>query len=156
FYFFRHVNGKHTLVLADHKGAYKDCGENRVVYTAGSLAPNHITQWDHQYEFRPGKWAHTDYNFEAPSTSLLAGTNTVVDLPGANKSEGFDCPGDHTAKGDGEAAVKLRMEEEEASHDVVMGASQCCTFTPGGKFTLEGHDLDGEAGKGYVVTSVSH
>src|SRR5262249_52223522 len=111
FYFFRHENGKHTLVLADHKGAYKDCREKQVQYTSGSLAPHHITHWEHQYEFRPGKWAHTDYNFEDPGTNLLASTDTLVDLPGVAKYEVFDYPGDYRVKADGEAEVKIRMEE---------------------------------------------
>ena len=29
------------------------------------------TRWEHQYEFRSGKWTRTDYNFETPSTNLL-------------------------------------------------------------------------------------
>ncbi len=32
FYYFKHEKGKHTLVLADHKGAYQDCKENEVKF----------------------------------------------------------------------------------------------------------------------------
>lgn len=156
FYYFRHEEDKHTLVLADHKGAYKDCVENQVEYSAGSLAPNHIDTWEHQCEFRTGRWAHTDYNFETPSTNLLTSTNTLMKLPGVGKFEVFDYPGDYRVKGEGEADVKVRMEEEEAGHDVVVGAGNCCTFTPGGKFTLQSHDTASEAGKSYVLTSVEH
>src|SRR5579884_2715973 len=69
FYFFQHEDGKHTLVLADQKSAYQDCAESQVDFSSGSRATNHITSWEHQYEFRTGKWAQTDYNFETPSTS---------------------------------------------------------------------------------------
>lgn len=155
-YFFRHENGKHTLVMADHVGAYKDCPENKVRYYGGKLAPNHLTEWSHQYEFRPGKWAQTDYNFEDPLKPLLTGTKTVIDLPGVDKFEVFDYPGDYFVKKDGEDEVKIRMEEEEAVHDVVTSAGECCTFTPGGKFKLDGHDVASESGKGYVVTSIQH
>ena len=34
FYFFKHEDGKHTLVLADQKGAYTDCKESEVDYPA--------------------------------------------------------------------------------------------------------------------------
>lgn len=67
FYFFRHADGKHTLVMADQKGAYTDCQESEVEYPhhAGTRAiQDHITHWEHRYEFRTGKWAQTDYNFE--------------------------------------------------------------------------------------------
>ena len=31
--------------------------------TAGSRPRDHITSWEHHYEFTPGKWSQTDYNF---------------------------------------------------------------------------------------------
>ena len=156
FYYFCHEDGKHTLVLGDHKGAYMDCVEKQVDYSAGSLAPNHVAAWERQCEFRSGRWAHTDYNFETPRTKLLTSTNTLIDLPGVEKFEVFDYPGDYRVKSEGEADARIRMEEEEASHDVVAGAGSCCTFTPGGRFTLRNHEIISEAGKGYVLTSVQH
>jgi type VI secretion system secreted protein VgrG len=156
FYFFRHENGKHTLVLADHKSAYQDCPEKEVEYYTGSLVPNHIASWEHQYEFRPGKYVQTDYNFETPTTSLQTQSTTIVPLPDNQKFEVYDYPGRYGRKGDGAELTKVRMEEEEAAYDVVRGASTCRTFTPGGKFTLKKHDCPGEAGKGYVLTAVEH
>lgn len=155
FYYFHHEDGKHTLVLADRKSTYSDCPEAQVKYSPGDLAPNHIHSWEHQYEFRPGKWARTDYNFKTPSTNLLTNTSTIVDLPGVDKYEIFDYPGDYYVKGDGEPVTKVRMEEVEAGYEVVQGASLCCTFTPCGKFTLENHDVPGEIGS-YVITSIQH
>ena len=141
FYFFRHEDGKHTMVLANAASSYADCPESPVEYSPGSLAPNHVQSWEHHYEFRSGKWSQTDYNFETPSTSLLTTTSTVIDLPDAPKYEIFDYPGEYFVKGDGDPVTKVRMEEEEAGYNVVNAASQCCTFTPCGKFTLEEHDV---------------
>src|SRR5512135_2386335 len=131
FYFFRHDNGRHTLVLADAKTAFQECVESQVNFSGGTLAPNHVASWEHQYEYRSGKWTMTDYNFETPSTSLLATTDTLLPLSNITSYELFDYPGDYMKKADGTAEVKLRMEEEEASFDVVVGSSECCTFTPG-------------------------
>jgi type VI secretion system secreted protein VgrG len=155
FYFFQHDDGKHTLVLADGKSAFQDCVESSVRFSGGTLAPNHVASWEHQYEYRSGRWTMTNYNFETPSTSLLASTDTLLPLSDASKYEIFDYPGDHMKKSDGTAGVKLRMEEEEASFDVVAGSSQCCTFTPGGKFQLEDHEVASEQGK-YVITAIQH
>jgi type VI secretion system secreted protein VgrG len=155
FYFFRHDNGKHTLVLADANRAFQDCVENSVRFSDGSLAPNHVTSWQHQYEYRSGKWTATDYNFKTPSTSLLASTDTLLPLKSATRYEIFDYPGDYMNTADGRVEVKRRMEEEEACYDVVVGSSECCTFTPGGKFQLDGHDITSEQGK-YVITSITH
>jgi type VI secretion system secreted protein VgrG len=155
-YWFRHENGKHTLVLADQASAYKDCDEKQVDYSPGSLVPNHVTNWEHQYEFRPGKYAQTDYNFETPSTSLMTNETTVVKLPGNDKFEVYDYPGLYAKTADGKAATRVRMEEEETPYNVVRGAGNCRSFTPGGKFTLKSHDCSSEAGQSYVVTSIEH
>ena len=159
FYFFRHTPDKHLLVLADQKGAYKDCVEKEVDFPtdySGIAVKDHITAWEHRWEFRPGKWAQTDYNFETPSDNLLAQTQTSISLPDAKKFEVFDYPGEYAKKSDGDAEVKLRMEEEEAQYDVVHGASVCPTFTPGHKFTVKRHPCGSEKNKGYVITSIQH
>lgn len=159
FYFFQHEDGKHTMKLADGKSAYVDCAENEVAYTR-DVSPQaisaHLTRWEHRYEFRPGKWAQTDYNFETPSTSLMTNTNTVVQLPGNTGYEHYDYPGEYATTGDGDPLTKIRMEEDEVEYDVVHGSSGCRSFSPGGKFTITEHRASAEEGKTYVLTSVEH
>ncbi len=159
FYFFRHENGKHVLVLGEKPGAYRDCQEYEVSCAASPNTTDpaeKIRTWEHQYEFRPGKFAQTDYDFENPGTPLVTGTKTVVKLDGVAGYEMFDFPGLYKEKGVGEELMKVRMEEIEAAHDVVRGTSICRTFTPGGKFKLVGHAASGEEGKIYIITSVQH
>lgn len=155
FFFFRHEDGKHTLVMANSTAAYTDSPEKEVSYSAGSLAPNHVSSWEHSYEFRSGKWTRTDYNFQTPSTNLLTNAKSIIDLPGSSKFELFDYPGDYVVKADGDAVTKVRMEEEEAGFDLVTGAGECCTFTPCGRITLSEHDAAAENGD-YILTSVQH
>jgi type VI secretion system secreted protein VgrG len=156
FYFFRHDRTRHTLVLADQASAYEPCPESPVHATPRARRLSHIHRWEHRYEFRSGKCAQTDYNFTTPAASLMTSTNTLVDLPNVSRYELFDYPGLYSQEGVGSDLVKIRMEEEETSHDVVEGASNCATFTPGGKFTLDTHDSEAEVGKGYVLTSTVH
>jgi type VI secretion system secreted protein VgrG len=155
FYHFRHENGNHVMVLADEASAYKDLPESKVEYQSGTKLSDHIVGWERAYEFRPGKWAQTDYNFETPSTSLLAITPTVVSLPGNDKFEKFDYPGEYEIKDDGKRETKIRMEEEEVAYDVATGVSACTTFSTGGKFTLQKHPCPSEAGS-YLITSIHH
>src|SRR5262249_14365645 len=68
----------------------------------------------------------------------------------------YDYPGGYGTKDVGGERAKLRMEEEETPCDVVRGTGACCTFTPGGTFTLSDHDCQSEVGKQYVVTAVEH
>jgi type VI secretion system secreted protein VgrG len=146
FFFFKHEDGKHTLVLADQKSSYKNLPESVL----------EVETWERQFEYCPGKYTQTDYNFETPSTSLLTNTSTVVDLPNISKFEVFDYPGIYQVKSDGDATAKRRMEEEEASYEVGSGSSECRDLTPGGKFSLGQHEAESEEGKSYVVTYVEH
>jgi type VI secretion system secreted protein VgrG len=167
FYFFKHEQGKHTLVLADQKSGYFDCPENQVDYPrdpGGRAMEDHITRWEHCYEFRTGKWAQTDYNFEdhparsapLPAKLMMTNENTTVNLPDAKKYEFYDYPGTFAKKDEGDGYTKLRMEEEEVEHDVVQAGSNCRSFTPGGKFKIRHHIAKSEEGKGFVITMIRH
>jgi type VI secretion system secreted protein VgrG len=156
FYAFRHERGKHTLVIGDDPGFYKDGAEPKIDYLTGSAIPNVITQWARAWAFRPGAWAQTDYNFETPSTKLLATKKTIVKLSGAERYEWFEYPGVHLKKPDGEALAKLRIEAEEAAFETVDGASTCRSLAPGGKFSLRRSACGAEAGTSWALTRVAH
>lgn len=163
FYYFKFEDGKHTLVV-DMKKNYPKCEEAEISYPGltGSHTPvDHITDWQHDYEFVSGKWTHTDYNFEKPSTSLKADAPKLpaIDLAQNDKYEIYDYPGEYAEKSDGQSDAKIRQEEEEIRHNVVHGTSLCRTFTPGHKFKLMNHpdeDAVSEHKTSYVLTSVEH
>ena len=159
FYYFKHENGKHTMVLANAKSAYYEL-KDKEAYLESTTNEQHrsdnLIRWEHGYEFRTGKWAQTDYNFETPSTSLMTNTNSVVDLPNIKKFEFYDFPGEYEKKPDGEAETKVRMEEVETGYETGHGVGQCRSFSPGGKFKLARHEAKAEQDKGYVITAVQH
>ena len=158
-FWFEHDDGKHEMVIADHKDAYYDLTEKEVEYPpeVGSVAiTDHITSWEHRYEFRPGKWAQTDYNFKTPSTDLMSNEPSVVSMPGMDKYEIYDYPGEYPDKGAGKTETKVRMEEEEVAHDIVQASSQCKSFSPGGKFKVTVHRCSSEEGKSFAITQIRH
>jgi len=167
FYYFRHEDGKHTMVLGDQKGAFKDCPESEVEYAysrGGTARSDQLTSWSHHYEYVPGKWAQTDYNFidhparaePTPSNLLMTRTQSSVPWQNIAKYEIYDYPGEYETKGAGDAQTKIRMEEEEVRHDVVHAGGTCKTFTPGGKFTISRHDNQAEEGSAFVITAIDH
>jgi type VI secretion system secreted protein VgrG len=159
FYYFEHEDGKHTLVLADSASAHQDCPDQSSAnynLTSGDLdSEDVITAWHMEQEVRTGKYSHTDYNFETPSLSLMANEPTVVDVGGNANFEHYDYPGDHLNQSQGGKLAKVRMQEEEASHVVVTGASVCRSFTSGYKFDLKDHYRD-DMNDSYVITEVQH
>ena len=160
FYYFRHEQGRHTLVLGDSKNAFGDCPENEVHYTgpeatAGS-AQDQIIRWEHQYEYRSGQWRQTDFNYQQVNTDLATTSQSVIGLDSQSKYERYDFPGAYGKRTDGDTYTDIRMEEEEAAWDRVFGDSKCRTFSPGLRFQLTDHRSSGEKGGYFVLTNVTH
>jgi type VI secretion system secreted protein VgrG len=159
FYFFRHGDGEHTMVIADSPTALPPVtGQVMVPFWDRNQSPVpecYITNWEHQYQFVSGKWAMTDYDFKAPSKDMLVSITSEIELPGINKYEVYHYPGGYTERSDGLRKATVRMEEDETSHNTASGASYCRNFTPGHKFILTNHPAEAENGE-YLITSVLH
>jgi type VI secretion system secreted protein VgrG len=159
FYFFKHEKGKHTMILGDKISVHQNCDYQSNVPMDQAMGyiwdQDTIQLWERHYQYRSGKWAQTDYNFETPTTSLLANDSTVLQLEKITNYELFDYPGEYDNKGDGETLVKLRMEEEEIGFDTARGEGDCRSFSAGFKFTLEEHEQK-DQNQAYVLLSVMH
>ncbi len=159
FYFFQHSEDGHRMVMADSNAAFP-AAKDREVSFVDNLSErsynNEIWRWHHTYEFRPGKWAHKDFNFKTPTSNMLSAVNSLVSLQGNSAIEVYEYPGGYEVRGDGDSRAKVRMEAEEAHHDIVEGESYCRSFSPGATFTMTGHHSSAEADRPYVVTSVRH
>ena len=161
FFFFRHEKGKHILVLADKPSAHQPCPKaakvrfEHVVGSGYNRADDVILRWRYQQELRPGKYALRDYNFETPSTSLLAQVKSTINQGGNQKYEIFDYPGEYEKKNQGDAQSKLRIEEQELPHEVVRGDGNCRAFSSGFRFELSEHERKDQNIQ-YVLTEVTH
>jgi type VI secretion system secreted protein VgrG len=159
FYFFAHEGGKHTLVLGDDPGAYIECKDDQARFM-GPLSfdevDDNLTAWEHRYEFRSGRVALADFNFEQPDGPIPAKERTLLDLPGMTDLELYDYPGRYTESGAGSSLARRRMEAEEVDYDRVLGRSKCRSYRPGCKFTVEEHHVAAEKGQVYVLTRVHH
>jgi type VI secretion system secreted protein VgrG len=159
FYYFKHEKGKHTLVLSDHTNGAYDLKDDEVNLASNLSQPeltDNLSSWSHEYEYVAGKYALTDYDFEQPTSSLLKNASSLVSLKDNSKFEFYEYPGDYVSPGLGDALVKMRIEEEEVSHDMVTGSSECRTFSPGGRFTMNSHHNSAEEGRKWVLTAVGH
>ena len=121
---------------------------------------DHITSWEHRYEFHTGKWAQTEYDFENPSADLMTKADAKpgdgFEFKKAKNYENYDYPGIYVNKGEGQPLTDTRIEEEESPRDVIHATRACRTFTPGGTFQVDEHRCDTEKGKKVVITSIRH
>lgn len=158
FYFFKHENNKHTLILSDNPSSYLTIPDKDVEF----LDPKHndptlnrVLSWQRTYTLRSGAFAHTDYNFKTPEKRLVKERSKKhMKFNGIDQLEIYDYHGRHMDGDRGAALAKIRMEEIEAQHDVAKGDSTCRTFTPGAKFKFKDHRSESEIGNSYVLTRV--
>jgi type VI secretion system secreted protein VgrG len=152
-YYFEHQDGKHTLILANDASAHDPCPNQKTArydFRGGSVVyEDVVTEWQYQEEFRPGKWAQTDYNFETPSSSL------AVTASGKNPYEIYEYPGEYRVRPAGESLAKIRLQEQTTPAIVFPGASGCRYFSPGYQFSLQDH-YRSDLNQAYLLTAVRH
>lgn len=176
-YYFVHAEGSHKLVVTDQKSNWFDCADDVVKYRPDldvHQVVAHVRGWVPRYSYRSGKLTIRDQNFQRPDSNLEQTTTTLLGLSSFKEHELYDIHyGDYAvydgiSKGGGEAPgeltnigpdtkrlVKTWMEEEEAEYENIDGQGTCRSFSPGGKFKLEGH-VYAEQNKDYVLTAVRH
>lgn len=153
FYFFEHVDGKHTLVLADDADTYDACTaltSVALLQSDFSWQRDIIRECSVEQNVVPGQFQIDDYNFETPSTDLLA--KASGDDPSRSI---YEYPGLYTKKDTGESITSRVLTGWEIPSKILRGSSTCRTFRSGSKFTLEGHPRS-DANAAYVLVAVSH
>lgn len=155
YYFFEHSpdGTQHTLVLADDAAAHKPCpGQPKArcdFASGGWRGEDLISEFRIEQEYRPTAWTHTDYNFETPSTNLIA---TVQD---ESTYEIYDYPGFYSKKSDGSDLAKVRLQETVAFKQRVSGKSNCRCFTAGGLVEVTDHYRK-DMNQKWMLTAVHH
>lgn len=160
FYYFRHDQDRHVLVIGDANVSFRDLPDPQQSYAPAnigsrSIGSGSITEWEHRYDFRPGRWAQKDFNFKTPSTDLSVNEKTTLRLSDAEKFERFDYPGRYRQRAIGGRLTRTRMEAEESAYHVVRGAGNYCLIAVGGKFSVLHHPCEKDD-TGYVVQRLRH
>lgn len=157
YYWFKHENGKHTLVLADAASSsepfpgYETIPFNEI--TRAGYEQETIFDWVVEKLLQPVKYAVTDYEPTTPTTSLLATTDKSR-AHGQARFEIYDYATAHTTVDGGEKIAKIRLEELGAQHEVGRGQARARGIAAGSTFEMKGHGRSDQDRK-YLVTSVA-
>lgn len=165
YYFFEHVDEgsttKHKLKLVDAMGTHSEyTGYETLNYRTSadtSDVRGNILTWSRMKQVQPGAFKVNDFDFKRPKTSLLGG-GTKDRSHGNASFEIYDFAANYADEeaGDyGDKYGKLRVEELQAQHDIIVGQSDCPGIVCGSKFTLAGHPRDDEKGS-YLIVGVSY
>ena len=165
YYYFEHADDggviKHKLKLADAMSAhseYEDYGTLK--YRISAAAEDNrgtILNWSRLKQVQPGAYKVNDFDFKRPKTSLLGGgtkdrqhANSAFEIYDFAANYADEDPGDY-----GDAYGKLRIEELQAQHDIIIAQSDCPGIACGSKFKLEGHPREDENAE-YLVVGVTY
>ncbi|NBC12500.1 MAG: type VI secretion system tip protein VgrG [Gammaproteobacteria bacterium] len=159
YYYFKHREDKHTLVLADAYGAHEPFpGHERVPFHVpedmGVREQDYIFEWERDTALRSGAFAHNDYDFTSPRSDLLGQVANPLQH-GHNELEVFDYPGDYEKNEDADGYARVRVEELQADHSVGHGQGVSRGIAVGSLFNLVDHPWR-EQNDEYLVTAAIH
>lgn len=156
FYYFEHSADQHTMVLVNSKDALPECaGQSsaRLAQASGGLQNEDIvTDWRIGKELRSGAYSASDYNFETPSSRLLATSRNGTGQ--SNAFEIYDYPGEYGTRKQGEQFAKLRIEHEQSHSTIASGTSNCRAFASGTRFKLSSNRSD--LSQEYILAEIEH
>ena len=135
FYFFKHTNSKHTLVLADKNSTVVQ-GLIPAARVGAIVEENEgmIVSVESDHSVYVGKVTLSEYDFLQPNLTLRS------EVSGRGKEEIHDyLPVMYTTLEDGSRYARIQLEAEEAMHHAIRGHSGCKFFQSGYRFTMKGH-----------------
>jgi len=160
YYYFRHEDNKHTMVIVDHRSSHQPCPYQSTFrydkVSGGGYRHDEdsIGQWIPQKSIRTARWTHKDYNFLIPQDPLLAGMDTTID-ESPQEFELYEFPGDYEERMDANEWARLRIEEQEFSHETAEGGSNARSLASGYTFQLTNQDRP-DQNREYLITHVDH
>jgi type VI secretion system secreted protein VgrG len=150
FYFFEHTDSKHVLVLADANNSFKPCPGGATARMASRMVLDEdvLTEVHSEHAVFIGQVTLQDYDFVQPALTLKSS------ISGDGVEEVYDyVPVQYTTIEDGEKYARIRLEAEEAVHQVIAGEGTCRFLQAGCKFDLKEHDRD-DLNQTYLLLSV--
>jgi len=156
FYYWRHTQDKHELVLADATSTHVATpGFETIRYLEddkGLAEVQAINDWHMRHEIQTGKVTLSDYNFETPSTSLKSATASGTRSHAEKDHEVYDYPGGHGVKADGDTRAQIRLDEHSGRFGRFTGRGNTPGLAAGALFTLHDHPRE-DQNADFVVLS---
>jgi type VI secretion system secreted protein VgrG len=145
YYFFKHTEKHHKLVLCDSPASHDAIkGYEVVPYFPPEFRErrerDHIDAWTVSREIRPSTYRSRDFNFLAPA-NVMDVLEQAKNSPFKSLSV-FDYPGEFSVPDEGREVAQTRVEEFESEMDVVHGQGNARGLSSGAVFKLENFPRD--------------
>ncbi|MCA9287448.1 MAG: type VI secretion system tip protein VgrG [Phycisphaerales bacterium] len=140
YYYFKHEDGKHTLVLADAPSSHDPVpGHETIPYypAAENLQREveHLRSWDVEMEAQSGGFTVKDFNFKTPKDDISA---KLAAPKGHDLSEfeQYEYPAEYEEFAQGETLAKVRLQELHARSEIASAEGDVRMMQAGYTFAL--------------------
>jgi type VI secretion system secreted protein VgrG len=159
YYFFKHSDGKHTMVLADSRSSHEaNPDAPKLPYNPLGTPELDLQQrlgaWASQRRFCTGKVTLNDYDYLKPPKKLLA-SNEASEKYARSQLEVYDYPGKHDEENKGKNFSKFRLEAEQCFDHRRLIEGDAPSMFAGGLVTVEKHPTSAE-NREYLVVRCNH
>jgi type VI secretion system secreted protein VgrG len=154
YYFFRHEDGKHTLVLADSPQAHSPSpGCEKLPFAPDDehrdATQQYMRQWKSEAQLESGVFAQGDYDFTKPQVQLFSQASASDSA--ATALQVYDYPGGFDNFADADAVVRLRLDQSRRDAQRWSGDTNARPMVVGATFDLTDHPRD-DQNQTYLVT----
>ncbi len=156
YYFFKHDDGDHTLVLADSPVAHSPTsGYETIPFLSPDVHRDtlveYVSEWNVVLETQPGKYSQADFDFTKPNVPLYSTSSAPRDTD-LDKYETYEYPGGFETNPVGDTYSLVRIQELQVRYEEAFGATNARGLCVGSLFTLSDHPRD-DLNAEYLVTS---
>ncbi|WP_394540505.1 type VI secretion system spike protein VgrG1a [Pseudomonas aeruginosa] len=158
YYWFRHEQSRHILVLSDAYGAHQSPPNYASVpYYPPTLEQrerDHFYDWHMAREVQSGSLSLNDYDFQRPGARLEVRSNIARPHAAADYPL-YDYPGEYVQSQDGEQYARNRIEAIQAQHERVRLRGVVRGIGAGHLFRLSGYPRD-DQNREYLVVGAEY
>lgn len=159
YYFFKHENNKHTLVLSDSISAHAPYpGYESLPFYPPDDHPRpmeeHIYDWNVTQEIKPGTYALNEYDFTAPKANLHVKSSILRNHAYADM-EIYDYPGEYPDAGNGETYARARIEALQTDQEIAHAQGNAMGLAVGSLFELANYPRT-DQNREYLIVSAIH
>jgi type VI secretion system secreted protein VgrG len=159
YYFFRHSEGAHTMVLVDTYTTHVPAPDYKEIPFAGpdthrDALLEYVSDWNVVHEAQPGTYSQRDFDFKNPA-SLLMSSRSIDKGYQLDNFEVYEYPGGFLTTSVGDDYSRVRLEALQTGFEQASATSNARGLAVGNTFKLIDHPRD-DQNQDYVVISAEY